>query len=212
MAKLLETWLNSEVELSKKVTNFEEDFSNGYLLGELLYKFNQQSDFHEFNDRHSRGFILSNFTRMIDVFKGLNVTFDTEVINDIINRREGAAIKLIYQLKMALEKTSPPVDIKLVKQGKVAEQPPVKCIRPPRQQFDDMERKNIETRLQTLNKAQKEIDLEEKMKKFPQFRKESEMKIKKQKEDAEIKEKKKKDEKRKALINKVQRNAGFMED
>jgi hypothetical protein len=40
MAKLLETWLNSEVELSIEIQNFEEDFANGYLLGELLYKYN----------------------------------------------------------------------------------------------------------------------------------------------------------------------------
>ena len=212
MAKLLETWLNSEVELSKKVANFEEDFSNGYLLGELLYKFNQQSDFHEFSDRHTRVNILSNFIRMIDVFKGLSVTFDTKVINGIINKKEGAAIKLIYQLKMALEKTSPPVDIKLVKQGKVAEQPPVKCIRPPRPQFDEMEKKNIETRLQTLNKPQKEIDLEEKMKKFDHIQEKNENRAAKQKMEEDLREKRKKDEKRKAQINKVQRNAGFMED
>ncbi|OMJ72074.1 hypothetical protein SteCoe_29554 [Stentor coeruleus] len=212
MAKLLETWLNSEVELSKKVVNFEEDFCNGYLLGELLYKFSQQSDFSEFVDRHSRSHILSNFTRMIDVFKGLNVKFDTKVINDIINKTEGAAVGLIYQLKMALEKTSPPVDFKLVKQGKIAEQPPVKCIRPPRPQFDEMERKNIETRLQTLNKAQKEIDLELKMKKFDDFRDAMEIKAEKLEQAEDQKEKKKKDEKRKAMINKLQRNAGFMED
>lgn len=212
MAKLLETWLNSEVELSKKVTDFEEDFSNGYLLGELLYKFNQQSDFQEFKDRHSRSIVLNNFTRMIEVFKGLNVSFETHVINDIIKKTPGTAIKLIYQLKMALEKTSPPVDIKLVKQGKVAEQPPVKCIRPPRPQFDEMERKNIETRLQTLNKSQKEIDLEEKMKKFALYQKAAEGKSAKVRFEEDLIEKQKKEEKRKASINKLQRNAGFMED
>lgn len=212
MANLIETWLNSEVELSKKVSNFEEDFSNGYLLGELLYKFNQLPNFQDFVDRHSRTNVLSNFAKMIDVFKGLNVKFDTDVINAIIHKDKGAAIGLIYQLKMALEKTSPPVDIKLVKQGKIAEQPPVKCIRPPRQQFDEMERKNIITRLQILNKSQKEIDLEQKMQKFEEFKTLSEIKSSKQKQDEDLKEKKLKDEKRKASINKIQRNAGFMED
>ncbi|OMJ83099.1 hypothetical protein SteCoe_16018 [Stentor coeruleus] len=212
MAKLIEIWLNSDVELSKKVTNFEEDFCNGYLLGELLYKFNQQSDFSEFNDSHSRNQVLCNFTRMINVFKGLNIKFDTKVINDIISKIEGAAVGLLYQLKMALEKTSPPVDIKLIKQRKIADQPPVKCIRLPRPQFDEMERKNIETRLQTLNKAQKIIDLELKMKKFDDFKHEMEIKVKKAVRAEEQKEKKKKDEKRKGMINKIQRNAGFMED
>lgn len=34
-------WLNDEVQLSRKVTSFEKDFSNGFLFGELLSKFNQ---------------------------------------------------------------------------------------------------------------------------------------------------------------------------
>jgi hypothetical protein len=41
MAEILASWLNEEVGLSKKVSNFEEDFASGYLLGELLYKYNQ---------------------------------------------------------------------------------------------------------------------------------------------------------------------------
>jgi hypothetical protein len=40
MAEILQNWLNREIELSKPVEQFEKDFANGYLLGELLYKFN----------------------------------------------------------------------------------------------------------------------------------------------------------------------------
>lgn len=36
MSDLLISWLNDEVQLSKKITNIEKDFSNGYLFGELL--------------------------------------------------------------------------------------------------------------------------------------------------------------------------------
>ena len=42
------TWLNTEVDLSKKITNMEKDFSNGYLLGELLHKFNQLTNLDSF--------------------------------------------------------------------------------------------------------------------------------------------------------------------
>ncbi|CAG9310473.1 unnamed protein product [Blepharisma stoltei] len=212
MAQLLETWLNSEVELSKKVTNFEEDFSNGYLLGELLYKFNQQPDFDCFKDRHTRNYVLSNFTHMIDVFKSLGVKFDTNIINGIIKKENGAAIKLLYQLKMALEKTSPPTDVTLLKKGKLNEQPPVKSIRPERPQFDEMEKKNTVTRLQKMNRAQKEVDLDKKMDRFAQFQIKSEKRAQQDKINEAAREIKLKDEKRKALINKLQRNAGFMED
>jgi hypothetical protein len=33
------------------VDKFEKDFANGYLFGELLYKFNQQSNFKEFSKK-----------------------------------------------------------------------------------------------------------------------------------------------------------------
>lgn len=45
-------WLNDEVQLSRKVTSFEKDFSNGYLFGELLSKFNQQLNFDEFSNKY----------------------------------------------------------------------------------------------------------------------------------------------------------------
>jgi hypothetical protein len=50
MSDILLTWLNTEVDLSRKVTDMERDFANGYLLGELLYKFNQLTNFREFHD------------------------------------------------------------------------------------------------------------------------------------------------------------------
>lgn len=51
MADILYTWLNTEVDLSKKITNIEQDFANGYLFGELLYKFNQLTNIHNFENR-----------------------------------------------------------------------------------------------------------------------------------------------------------------
>jgi hypothetical protein len=50
MSEILLTWLNTEVDLSKKIIDMEKDFSNGFLLGELLYKFNQLTSLREFLD------------------------------------------------------------------------------------------------------------------------------------------------------------------
>jgi hypothetical protein len=41
MAEIMANWVNNEVELTRKVENFEEDFKNGYMFGELLNKYNQ---------------------------------------------------------------------------------------------------------------------------------------------------------------------------
>jgi hypothetical protein len=50
MSDILLTWLNTEVDMSKKISDMERDFSNGYLLAELLYKFNQLTNFRDFQD------------------------------------------------------------------------------------------------------------------------------------------------------------------
>ena len=47
MSNLILKWIN-EVGLSKEVTDLERDFQDGYLLGELLHKYNQQMNFNEF--------------------------------------------------------------------------------------------------------------------------------------------------------------------
>jgi len=41
MTDKIKSWLNDEVQLNKKIVNFEKDFSNGYYFGELLQKYNQ---------------------------------------------------------------------------------------------------------------------------------------------------------------------------
>lgn len=51
MSDILLTWLNTEVDLTRQVSQLEKEFANGYLLGELLYKFNQLTNFREFKDR-----------------------------------------------------------------------------------------------------------------------------------------------------------------
>ncbi len=50
MSSILLTWLNTEVDLSKKVTNMEKDFAKGYLLGELLHKLKQLTNLSDFRD------------------------------------------------------------------------------------------------------------------------------------------------------------------
>lgn len=52
MGELLLNWLNDEIQLSKRISNFEDDFHNGFLFGELLAKYSQQLNFHEFVNKY----------------------------------------------------------------------------------------------------------------------------------------------------------------
>lgn len=111
MAEILASWLNEEVGLSKKVINFEEDFASGYLLGELLYKYNQQADFVEFSKKDAISHKLQNFEKLEPTLRNLNIKFDSKMVDKIMKRERGLALRLLYQLKMCLEKVYPTADM-----------------------------------------------------------------------------------------------------
>ncbi len=51
MAKIVTAWLNDELQLSRRVNEFEKDFANGYLFGENLFKLGLQTVFKDFKDQ-----------------------------------------------------------------------------------------------------------------------------------------------------------------
>lgn len=72
MSGLLMRWVNEGLVLSRHVTSFERDFSNGYLFGEVLAKFNQQPDFStDFEDSTKSNARISNFCRLEPTFRRL---------------------------------------------------------------------------------------------------------------------------------------------
>jgi len=77
MAELLAEWLNNEVGLSEKVSDFERDFANGYLLGELLYKYNQQQDFAQFSRKDVVAHKMGNFEKLEPTLRNLKIKFDS---------------------------------------------------------------------------------------------------------------------------------------
>ena len=89
MADLLAKWLNDEIKLStvsyifililfQKISDFEKDFSSGYLLGELLYKFNQQENFPDFSTKDNISTKVKNFEKLEPTLRNLNIKFDSQ--------------------------------------------------------------------------------------------------------------------------------------
>ncbi|CAK9107410.1 unnamed protein product [Durusdinium trenchii] len=108
MSELLQNWLNNEVGLSTNVSNFEKDFSSGYLFGEILHKF-WQADFEQFQNKNSHQAKIANFKSLEPILKALGIKFNATLINAVMNGERGAALRLLYQLKMASERSERPV-------------------------------------------------------------------------------------------------------
>jgi len=104
MTNLIEDWLNSEVKLSRNITNLDEDFSNGYLFGELLHRYQQITNFNEYKYKDDHETRVSNLKNVETSLRDLNIKLDKGRIFDILNKKKGVAARFLYQIKMMLSK------------------------------------------------------------------------------------------------------------
>ncbi|XP_014425671.1 sperm flagellar protein 2 isoform X6 [Pelodiscus sinensis] len=106
MSEILCEWLNGEVKLSRSVDpkSLPKEFSTGYLIGEILHKYELQDDFNQFSQSRVANSKLNNFSRLEPTLQLLGVQFDQNEAQNIMTEQHGAATKLLYQLYVALEK------------------------------------------------------------------------------------------------------------
>ncbi|XP_059193847.1 sperm flagellar protein 2 isoform X2 [Centropristis striata] len=106
MSDILCKWLNEELRLSKAVDpkTFAKDFSSGYLIGEVLHKYQLQNDFSMFMKKDTSISRLNNFTRIEPTLQLLGISFDINTAQDLMQEKQGVATRLLYQLYVSLEK------------------------------------------------------------------------------------------------------------
>ncbi|XP_072242949.1 sperm flagellar protein 2-like [Leuresthes tenuis] len=106
MSEFLSRWLNQELRLSKPVEprTFAKDFSNGYLIGEILHKYQMQDGFSLFLRKSTSISKVNNFTRLEPTLKLLGIPFNINTAQDLMQEKPGVATQLLHQLYIALEK------------------------------------------------------------------------------------------------------------
>ncbi|XP_076462790.1 sperm flagellar protein 2-like isoform X2 [Babylonia areolata] len=104
MTDILCRWLNDELNISHSVdpATFARDFSSGYLIGEVLHKYQLQNDFDQFSQSRTYESKLNNFSRLEPVFSQLGVAFDMTSAREVMTERHGTATRLLYQLYIIL--------------------------------------------------------------------------------------------------------------
>ena len=100
MTELLKSWVNDEVGLSEPVEDFEADFANGYLMGELLYRFNQQPTFGKFINKPTADAKISNWCLLEPRIRQLNIKFDSKAAYSIMCQEKGVLTQVLYQIKV----------------------------------------------------------------------------------------------------------------
>ncbi len=154
-----------------------------------------------------------NFERLEPTLRSLKIQFNSKTVEQVMRGERGLALRLLYQIKMVLEKVYAPADISIVaKTGKFGDNQPAMKIAANKPKYDDVSHEFFKQRLAKLNRAQKEIDLEAHLKGFEEERqRQASLAAAAEKEEREA-DVRKKQEMRRIQINKLQRNAGFMEE
>ena len=212
MAEILANWINNELELSKHVDNFEQDFSNGFLFGEILKRYNQQSDFEDFSKKATRDSKVNNFCLLEPTLKSLSIKFNTQLVDDIMKEKRGAAMRILIQLKMALEKVYSPMDNVPGRSGHKSDSKPAKKLKPGKEKYDTMSSTLFKRRLQEMNEAQKEVNLRTHQNRFEEIRQKQEEKARREDENEQNRKTQQLADTRRGQIDKIQRNSGFMEE
>ncbi|XP_029685079.1 sperm flagellar protein 2 isoform X3 [Takifugu rubripes] len=106
MSDILCKWLNEEVRISLAIepNSLDKNFSNGYLFGEVLFKYQLQKDFNMFTNKDTSVSKLNNFARLEPSLHLLGIPFDTNKAQAIIQEKQGVATHLLYQLYFSLGK------------------------------------------------------------------------------------------------------------
>jgi len=100
--KLL-NWLNNEVRLSKQLSNLEEEFANGYHLGELLHTFELITSFSEFKNSNDKDVVYHNYYHLDQALRNLNIPFSTETSNKVQSKKKDQISQILFLVKMYIE-------------------------------------------------------------------------------------------------------------
>lgn len=108
MSTILINWLNEEVRLSNAITNLDEDFRNGYLLGELLHRFNQIKNFALYKNTQRTDDIINNYLLLEPSLVEMGEQLSSREAIDIILLKPGVADSLVYKLKIIFDEIQDP--------------------------------------------------------------------------------------------------------
>lgn len=90
----MENWLS---DLGLRISNFEEDFADGYHLGSILYRYDRQEDFGQFINKPK--FAVSNLAKVQLSFERLRMKLDPR---RLISKETGYSKKILNGLFVAL--------------------------------------------------------------------------------------------------------------
>jgi len=154
------------------------------LLGELLHKFNQITEFEQkFRNREDRDSKLLNFKALEKVFRNMEIKFTSKIAEQIMDMKPGIVSQLLYQIRMKLEKKGTTIEAsRNFKQGNQVSQYSEMIIGKKMEQYDELNAKLFSESLGKRMIPQKDVDMRDHLHAFEDHKKRQDEKIKYQKD------------------------------
>lgn len=100
-------WLR-DLGVVKEGTNIENEFANGYKFGLLLQKLDIIDTFDEFKNKNNKEWKVKNFAEVERGLRLIKLKFESKLINQIMEQERGAALRLLFQIKLNREEAMNP--------------------------------------------------------------------------------------------------------
>ena len=95
-------WLR-DLGVIKDGVNIESEFANGYRFGLLLQKLDIIDNFNEFKNKNNKEWKVKNFAEVERGLRLMKLKFESKLINQIMEEERGAALRLLFQIKLNRE-------------------------------------------------------------------------------------------------------------
>jgi len=91
VCQIICSWLNYELKVSQFIdeSNFSSAFCNGYLIGEILRKYDLMDNFDKLSRKSSTEAKLNNFILLEPILKLLGLPFNNSIAKDITESING---------------------------------------------------------------------------------------------------------------------------
>ena len=156
--------------------------------------------------------MINNFNILHNVLRNVGVKFDINIAKNIMEAKPGYIANLLYEIRSNLEKKGVnPENISLKKSSHFQEMYAPMKFRQEIPQYDAFDSKHFYETLQRKTRAQKEVDLEKKLKRFEDFKIEQNKKIKQAIEEEKFRQEQEKAINIRNHRNKNQRYHAFLQ-
>lgn len=107
MADHIVGWLH-DLGFVKEIDDFEQEFSNGFQFGRILDQLDIINTFDRFKNKTNKEWKTKNFAEVERGLRRMKIKFESKLINQIMDEERGAALRLLFLIKMKNEEIMNP--------------------------------------------------------------------------------------------------------